>query len=692
MIESILALILMFLCASGVGVLAERIRVPYTVLLVPVGIILLLASQITSLQFIGSINLTPELLFYAFLPVLIFESAYNINWKQLRRNKWSITLLSVVSLLISTILIAVAFKFGLGLAGWDVPWQVVILFGALISATDPVAVLALFKEYGAPKRLSLIFEGESLFNDGTALALALVLIAAFTATEDISLATMVGEGSLLFVSMVALGAALGAVFGFVFAKLIEKIRDDSSLELTLALVMAHATFISAELLSEWMMHTQHWPIGISPVIATTIGAITMGNWGRYKLSSQVHEFAEHTLGYFGFLINSIIFLLIGFEFIDITHQVDMSTLLVPALIAIAVVVVARAVSVYPVMQLFNKTKLEEHIPLQWQHMLAWGSLRGAIAIAIVLSIPKDWVPAGWVYDFTPQAFIAGITIICIYFTLFIKATTIGAILERFQLTKMTAIEYAGYLLARMRIADKALSESERFLRRGYVDEATALHARDGYEKWKTRAIGHMQATCAEYPQTPILALHLHVAGIEAKVLHRLYHYKEINELVYRRLLGKIEERILDLEESTVPTIATTCEPYFSLFDKIESGMSRVDELRNHYLFARARIIAANKVLEALEHATHEKNLFADDDVQDLISIYTKRREEAKKHMRTLAEKAPKIVGELAVEHMEDGLLKAKERELEEIIEEGVVTPKAAQKLSERILIHRTTKK
>ena len=172
MIESILALILMFLVASGTGILAERVRVPYTVLLVPVGIILLLASQIPSLQFIGSIKLTPELLFYAFLPVLIFESAYNISWKQLVRNKWSISILSVVSLLVSTVIIAIAFKFGLGLFGWSIPWQVVILFGALISATDPVAVLALFKEYGAPKRLSLIFEGESLFNDGTALALA----------------------------------------------------------------------------------------------------------------------------------------------------------------------------------------------------------------------------------------------------------------------------------------------------------------------------------------------------------------------------------------------------------------------------------------------------------------------------------------------------------------------------------------
>src|SRR3989344_5545285 len=626
MIESILALILMFLVASGTGVLAERIRVPYTVLLVPVGVLLLLASQIPALQFIGSIKLTPELLFYAFLPVLIFESAYNINWKQLIRNKWSITLLSVVSLIVSTALIAVAFKFGLELIGWHIPWQVVILFGALISATDPVAVLALFKEYGAPKRLSLIFEGESLFNDGTALALYLVLIAAFTTTHEVSLPAMIGNGSLLFVSMVVLGGALGA--------------------------------------------------------------LTMGNWGRYKLSSQVHEFVEHTLGYLGFLINSIIFILIGFVFVDIMHEVDMATLLVQGLIAIAVVVVARALSVYPLIQLFNKTKLEEHIPLQWQHLLSWGSLRGAIAIAIMLSIPKDWVPAGWEYSFTPQAFIAGVTIICIYFTLFIKATTIGTILERFQLTKMTAIEYAGYLLARMRIADKALSESDRFVRRGYIDDTIASHARKGYERWKTRAIAHVQTVCAEYPKTPTLALHLHVAGTESKILHRLYHYREVNELVYRRLIGEVEERILDLEESIVPEITTSCEPVFTWFDKVESRMSRLDELRNHYLFARARIIASDKVIMALENALQENTLFAEADVQALRAVYEARLAEARAHMHSLAESAPALVDGLRLEHLEDGLLKAKERELEEIIAEGAVAPKAALKLQERIAIHR----
>ena len=117
-------------------------------------------------------------------------------------------------------------------------------------------------------------------------------------------------------------------------------------------------------------------------------------------------------------------------------------------------------------------------------------------------------------------------------------------------------------------------------------------------------------------------------------------------------------------------------------------MSRLDELRNHYLFARARIIASDKVIMALENALQENTLFAEADVQALRAVYEARLAEARAHMHSLAESAPALVDGLRLEHLEDGLLKAKERELEEIIAEGAVAPKAALKLQERIAIHR----
>lgn len=120
--------------------------------------------------------MTPDILFFVFLPVLIFESAYNMNYRQLMKNWKSITGLAVFGLLLSAVIIAFGLYLILPLFGFQIPFLVCLLFGSLISATDPVAVLSIFKSVGAPRRLTLIFEGESLFNDGTSLALFLVIL------------------------------------------------------------------------------------------------------------------------------------------------------------------------------------------------------------------------------------------------------------------------------------------------------------------------------------------------------------------------------------------------------------------------------------------------------------------------------------------------------------------------------------
>lgn len=686
MLETILALVTLLLAASGTAIIAQRVKLPYTVLLVIVGIFLIPLADTTLFGYLHRIKLTPELLFYVLLPVLIFESAYNMNMRRMMANIRSISLLSILSLLLSAAAVAVGLYYGLSWIGFPIPWSVSILFGALISATDPVAVLALFKEYGAPKRLALIFEGESLFNDGTSLALFLVVLEIAVKGSGIITAGALGDGVLMFGSMIVGGVVLGTLFGFVFSKLIEKIEDNSALELTLALVMAHVTFLSSEVLNHWLTH-HNIPLGISSIIATTAGAITIGNWGRYKISSRVHDFMEHTLGYFAFLVNSVVFLLIGFLFTELT--IPITTLLVPSLIVVAVVAVARAFSVYSVVGALNVTKTEAYISRAWQHLLAWGSLRGALAVSMVLLIPTDWRPEGWTYAFSPAALITAFTIVCIYFTLFAKATTIGAMLERFRLTKMNAVEYAGYLVGRERIANTTLAEVDRFLRRGYIDEELASRATRGYARWKERAYMRMRETCQEFPEAPTLALDLHVIGIEAYALHRLYHYKEISELVYRKLHSEIDIRLMALEENKHPEISTACEIRFSVLDIFETWMSARDRVRNHYLFARARIIAGEKVLEALARISEDHSMFDPEEVARTRVIYTERIAQARMHFEALLSEHDTLLAVLREKHLEEGLLKAKESALEEIITEGLVASKAAQRLAERIAVTRT---
>lgn len=185
---SALSLIFLLSISSLIYILSKRWNLPYTVSLVGVGIILAFVSTIPLFSFIDDFVLTPSVLLYVFLPILLFESAYNMKYHEVLRSAKAISALAIVSLVLSTVLIGVGLYYGAQIFGIHIPFIIALLFGSLISATDPVAVLALFKELGAPRRLTLIFEGESLFNDGTALALFLVILS-FIITSGSPLAT-----------------------------------------------------------------------------------------------------------------------------------------------------------------------------------------------------------------------------------------------------------------------------------------------------------------------------------------------------------------------------------------------------------------------------------------------------------------------------------------------------------------------
>lgn len=378
---STLSLIVLLCLSCATYFLAKRIRLPYTVTLVAIGMVIaLVAKYVPSLSFITDFHLTPDILLYVFLPILLFESAYNMNYRELMRNIRSVSLLAVASLVISTAIIGVSLSWIGGLLGFPIPLPIALLFGSLISATDPVAVLALFKELGAPRRLTLIFEGESLFNDGTALALFLVLLDiifflsgtgsnhgsslfhhAFAHFSP-SITLSVIQGFFSFASMIVSGILFGCLVGWSFAKIIGKIHNEKFLEIALTLSLAHLTFIGAEIVGHFITPT-------SGVIATTIAALVMGNYGRYKISPKVEEIMGEFWEFFAFIANSLVFILIGVLLVSLV--VPWKIMLVPTLIAIVIVMVARAISVYGVLIPFNWMKREDHIPSTWQHLLSW---------------------------------------------------------------------------------------------------------------------------------------------------------------------------------------------------------------------------------------------------------------------------------------------------------------------------------
>ncbi len=351
-IEQIQALLLI---AAIVAMAARLLKIPYTVGLVIAGVVLAL------LPFTPDIHLTKDLIFTIFLPPLIYEAAIYIKWQELRRDLPVILTLATVGVLLSAAITAVGMHY---LAGWG--WEGSILFGVLIAATDPVSVIATFKEAGVRGRLRLLVEAESLFNDSTA-AVAFSIALAFAIGGGI---TVFGTLQALVVTVIG-GILCGAVVagGVLF---LAGRTDDHLVEITLTTVAAYGSFLLAE----------HFHL--SGVLASLVAGLLTGNIGSLgSFTDKGRDAVESFWEFVAFVVNSLIFMMIG---IREAHQ-DFTSLIVPILIAIVLVLAGRAIAVYPLSNLFSRSALK--VQTSHQHVLFWGGLRGALALALALGLPPE---------------------------------------------------------------------------------------------------------------------------------------------------------------------------------------------------------------------------------------------------------------------------------------------------------------
>jgi CPA1 family monovalent cation:H+ antiporter len=680
---SVFSLFVLLLISVGTAVAARRIRIPYTVLLVLVGTGLAFLAQLEWFSFIKEFRLTPELLFYIFLPILIFESAYNMQVRDLQANIRSISWLSIISLLISMFAIA-GVLYGLALLfGFQVPFLVFLLFGALISATDPVAVLALFKEFGVPRRLSLIFEGESLFNDGTSFAAFLVVL-------EILLKGYEGVGSLaegifMFGSMVLGGIVFGLLMGFVFSKLIGKAGNDEHIEITLTMLVAHLTFIMAEMVSHHLV-LFGFEFKLSAIIATVMASMVIGNYGRSKLSYRTEHFMERFWGYFAFLANSLVFITMGLLFADL--PIDFGKFLLPILVTVAVVALARAFSVYPVVTWLNRMRHEERIPISWQHLLAWGSLRGALAVTMVMLIPDGLVLPGWNFDFSIKEFVTALTIGCIYFTLFVKATTIGPMIKRFRLDEFSPLERSEYHQSRAFIYDFAIDRIQNFREKGYMSHSAYEKVRSACLEERNRECERCVSILRSRPQEFEYALRMHALGIERYFLSLLYRYREVSESVYKRIFTKlaVQTERVEAGETQLQSLDESFEPDW--FEQIMSlgrswlavTPSEEDRIRERYMYYRAQEIIARKVIKELLRFK-ERSLIRSDEyvvvLNRVVSQYQSFRDDAQGRAERLGHTHSDQIDRINDQFGTRSLAKALEEGLNELTRKGMLPPKLA---------------
>lgn len=687
--ELALALFLMLAVSSVSLFIAQRMRIPHTVFLVGIGVVMGALAIIPAFGFIDDLAFTPELLFYIFLPTLIFESAYNINIKHLTDDSLIISILSIISLIISAVVIAFGIDFGFSLIHLDIPFILSLLFGAIISATDPVAVLALFKEYGAPRRLSLIFEGESIFNDGTGVALFLVILS--VAEMGLHGISDIGSGILSFTIMVIGGIIFGLIFGGFFAKLIGYTRSNEFASITLTMVLAHSTFICAELFSEYVtIGDTH--IRLSSIIATAVASLLMGNYGRYKISPHASEFVEKYWSQFAFIANSLIFIMIGMLAIQLPVSTRM--LAVPILIAILVVATARAISIYPVVGIFNKlSDASKRVPRAWQHVMAWGSLRGALAVTMVLLIPDSLTFTGWNYPFTPKELVLTLTITCVFATLFIKATTIGALMNRLKLSTFTSLEEINFREMLIYIYDASLRKLKTSHEKGYLSERAYMTLSEEQQKRLTLTLADLR----DQKGTDALlfkVVRLHAIGIERKYVKELFAAGEITEYVIKRIMSKLEFQSEQIERSVYDEATLehgrTKDVFEILAHIVHSVFGRplTEDMKiaDHYQYYRALAIISRKVVKELQGL---ETCFAQDFVTphtailETITIYQKYRSGAQSKIEELKASHPLLTTELDISLARSSLFNNESTILNNLKEREMVTPKVSITLANR---------
>lgn len=396
----------LLLIVSLVALVVRRLRIPYTVALVVVGLLI-------TFQQPQKISLTPELILSLFIPPLVFEAAFHLEFKSLRENWLTIVGLAIPGVLLTTVIVGAIVSWGVGISLTGG-----LVFGALIAATDPVAVVSLFKALGAPKRLTTLVESESLFNDGTAIVIfkLMVIIAISSAVgnaKDSHNSIDFLSATVDFVRVSAGGLMIGLGLGWVIAQIIARV-DDYLIETMLTTVLAFGAYLVAE-----RFH-------VSGVLAVVAAGIMTGNIGLKGMSPTTRIVLFNFWEFLAFVANSLVFLLIG---LDVNLR-EIGANLLPISVALAAVLLSRALVVYGLTALTNLRTVNK-LPLNFRHVLFWGGLRGAISLALALSLPAA---------LAEREQLRVMTFGVVLFTLLAQGTTMQFLLRRLGIGQPESLE------------------------------------------------------------------------------------------------------------------------------------------------------------------------------------------------------------------------------------------------------------
>ncbi|HHQ48242.1 MAG TPA: hypothetical protein ENK19_05090 [Acidobacteria bacterium] len=519
-----LAVIAALLLASIVGMLAQRLRLPYTVSLVIVGLAFAVVRDRFFPTFDPGLHLTAELLFTILLPALVYEAAFHLELRHFLDTWRTVLVLAVPGVLVGT-----ALTFGVSWAVLDafgirVAWPILLVASTILAATDPVGVLAMLREVGAPRRLAVIMEGESLLNDGIAIVAFGVVLTALGLDSLHPALTAVWVVS--FLSWEILGAILiGGSIGLGLSWLTSTI-DDHLIEITLTTISAFGSFLLAD------------QVHASGIIACLVAGVLSGNVGAtYGMSASTRVAVTSFWEYAAFVANSIIFLLVGLE----TSPVRLLHIAPIVVVVWLAMQLARAVFItasLPVMEPVRFTSRKGLVAI-----LTWGGLRGGVAMVLAMSVPRTWA---YRQDLIDVVFGA------VLLTILVQAPTVPLLLRLFGIGRDKGFrEEAVLLRARLR----SLNEAERYLERQHEAGAVLpevydelrqafVHRRTDLEESGKR----LRIDASSVLDEERRELERQLALVEKESVRQSYAQGALDEHLMRRLVREIDDRIFALQE------------------------------------------------------------------------------------------------------------------------------------------------